>query len=225
MQTCPRCRSENLIEVRFCANCGFPLEGSGTLVERPSPTSSKKPVPPPMPERRETIVDRPIEPKGPERPPTHYEGSAFGQTAAGRPVPPEAVPGARPKATQFMQASAPPSEAPSPSVLRTDDRKIVGVLLTYSWRPAGQIFPVREGRNIIGRGTGCDICIPEDESLSEKHAHITYRKDFVIGDLVSMGGTYVNGEPIEEQFVRLQNYVEIRTGSTQWRFVALELPH
>jgi hypothetical protein len=100
-------------------------------------------------------------------------------------------------------------------------RKIVGVLVTYSWKPDGQIFPVREGRNLIGRGEECDIRIPDDPMLSQVNTHITFRRNFVVGDMVSMGGTDLDGEPIEEQFKPLANYARLRTGSTQWTFVVL----
>jgi hypothetical protein len=42
--------------------------------------------------------------------------------------------------------------------------------------------------------------------------------------MVSMSGTDLNGVPIEEQFVPLQNYARIRTGSTHWTFVAIQVP-
>ena len=105
---------------------------------------------------------------------------------------------------------------------RAPDRRVVGVLVTYTWKPEGQVFAVREGRNLIGRGAECEICVPEDNALSNVNTHITYRKSFVVGDMVSMSGTDVNGHPIEEQFVPLPNYSTIRTGSTQWTFIVID---
>jgi hypothetical protein len=99
---------------------------------------------------------------------------------------------------------------------------VVGVLVTYSWKPEGQVFPVREGRNLIGRGTECEICVPDDPTLSNVNSHITYRKNFVIGDMVSMSGTDLNGEPVEDKFVPLPNYSTLRTGSTHWTFIVIE---
>jgi len=104
-------------------------------------------------------------------------------------------------------------------------RKIVGVLVTYSWSDQGQIFPVCEGRNRIGSDPEeCDIVIPQDETLSAVNSHIIFRKNFTIGDEVSMGGTDVDGEPIETAFVPLRNYARIRTGSTHWTFIAVQPP-
>jgi Inner membrane component of T3SS, cytoplasmic domain len=99
--------------------------------------------------------------------------------------------------------------------------KIVGVLVTYSWNPKGQIYPLREGRNIIGRDKDCEISIPEDQTLSSRHSHITYIQNFVVGDLVSESGTDVDGLPVEQQALELKNYATIRVGSTQLTFIAL----
>lgn len=116
-----------------------------------------------------------------------------------------------------------PGVAPGSNVAapKPAGRPIVAVLVTYSWNPEGRMFPIREGRNLIGRGEECDIRIPEDTTLSSTNTHITFRRNFVVGDMVSMGGTDLNGEPVEEQFRSLGNYAQIRTGSTYWTFVIL----
>jgi hypothetical protein len=127
--------------------------------------------------------------------------------------------------TVFVPPSALAEEQaaePAPQQPRRPERRVVGVLVTYSWKPEGQVFAVREGRNLIGRGSECEICVPEDGALSNINSHITYRKSFIIGDMVSMSGTDLNGQPIEEQFVPLPNYASIRTGSTHWTFIAIQ---
>ena len=113
-----------------------------------------------------------------------------------------------------------------PQTLSVDpNRKIVGVLITYTWVDTGQIFPILEGRNLIGNDPDqCDICIPEDATLSAVNSFITFRRNFIIGDKVSMSGTDVDGEPVESQFILLKNYARIRTGSTHWTFVAMQPP-
>jgi hypothetical protein len=101
----------------------------------------------------------------------------------------------------------------------------VGVLITYSWHEQGQVFPVLEGRNLIGRDPSqSDICIPQDATLSAVNSFITYRGQFIIGDKVSMSGTDVDGKAIVTEFVPLRNYASIRTGSTHWTFVAIQPP-
>jgi hypothetical protein len=104
-------------------------------------------------------------------------------------------------------------------------RKIVGVLITYSWQEQGQIFPVLAGRNLIGRDPAqCDIAVPQDATLSSVNSSISYRRQFVIVDKDSMSGTYVDGEPVETEPVMLRNYARIRTGSTYWTFVSIQPP-
>lgn len=133
----------------------------------------------------------------------------------------------------FQPAATPAPAAPSPqpgsargrTVAVDPARKIVGVLITYSWQESGQVFPVLEGRNLIGKDPGqCDISVPQDATLSSVNTFITYRKHFVIGDRGSMNGTDVDGEPIEKEFVPLRNYAQIRTGSTYWTFVSIQQP-
>lgn len=101
-------------------------------------------------------------------------------------------------------------------------RRVIAVLVTYSWKPEGQVFPIREGRNLIGRGEECDVRLAEDSMMSVVNTHITFRQSFTLGDMVSMGGTYLNGEAVEEQFRSLANLSTIRAGSTQLLFVVVD---
>ena len=58
--------------------------------------------------------------------------------------------------------------------------------------------------------------------MSSVNSHITFRRSFMVGDMVSMGGTDLDDEPVEEQFRLMANYARIRTGSTQWFFVIVD---
>jgi hypothetical protein len=129
-------------------------------------------------------------------------------------------PGAAVRAGELHEdETGPRNQPPAPT------RKIVGILVTYSWTDAGQIFPILEGRNRIGRDPSqCDIAIPQDDTLSAINSHIVFRRNFTIGDEVSMCGTDVDGDPIETPFVPLRNYARIRTGSTLWTFISIEPP-
>jgi len=115
-----------------------------------------------------------------------------------------------------------------------DTRKIVGALVTYSWVPGGQLFPIREGRNYIGiggagtvsSGQGCDIQVPQDAKMSRVHALILCRsgKNEII-DQQSSNGTFLNGEMLfSNQSVHLDHNAEIKTGSTLWTFIKIESP-
>jgi hypothetical protein len=76
----------------------------------------------------------------------------------------------------------------------------------------------------VGRDADqCEIAIPEDPSLSARNTIISYRSSFRIADDDSMSGTYVDGEALELRESRpLHNYATIRTGSTDWLFIAFE---
>lgn len=62
---------------------------------------------------------------------------------------------------------------------------------------SSRVFEVRQGSNIIGRGTASDFRLP-DTGVSRQHAEITWDgQDAVLVDLHSTNGTIVNGEPID----------------------------
>jgi hypothetical protein len=235
MKVCPRCYDNNPINATECRQCGLALgamtantphlcpaglhvmdptwkvcvfcKTDGTVADSPSvrsdtayETTAARP--------RRTVVE--AEPR--------YLSGTLGETAASGGTTQSAPPAAR--RTRYDSGSSQPGTA-APS----GARRIVGVLITYTWQPEGQVFPVREGRNLIGRDPQqADIAVPQDDTLSAVNSHITFRKSFVIGDQVSMGGTDVNGEPVEQQFHPLPNYSRIRTGSTIWTFIAISPP-
>lgn len=205
MKTCSNCKTPNADNAKFCSVCRAPFGAFGTATcpngHTVDPTWTECPYckGQAMPARRQTVIETPA-------------------AAAAAPPPPPPVVGGQPQRRQTVFAP-PQGEAPSEPA-RVAPRKIVGVLITYTWRLDGQMFPVREGRNLIGRGGECDIQISEDPTLSTVNSHITFRKSFTLGDMVSMSGTDLNGVPIEEQFVALENGAKIRTGSTHWTFLA-----
>lgn len=189
--------------MRDCPNCGNPARDTskfcnscGFLLAAPSSN--------PRAERPPTIV-KPL-PAAPPPPP------------AVEPVEPPPTSANTRSHTVFAGTGYQGNDSGLPSAVR----RIVGMLVTYTWKPEGQMFALREGRNVIGReASECDIAIPQDSTLSAKNTFIVYRKNFIIADATSMSGTDVNGEPIEEQ-TRLSNYANIRTGSTDWIFVSVD---
>ena len=160
------------------------------------------------------------------------QNSTFVEGAAPRPLKPFTPQGSPQSGPQLKQARTATEYSPAPPSGQgqvsppplANARRVVGVLITYSWRPEGQIFPIREGRNLIGRDPDCEICILEDKALSGHNSHITFRQNFVVGDMVSMSGTDLNGVPIEEQSKNLPNYAKIRAGSTHFTFIMVKAP-
>ena len=115
-----------------------------------------------------------------------------------------------------------------------DTRRIVGALITYTWRPEGQLFPVREGKTFIGSGDvsseavhrSCDVQIPEDRRMSGEHALILCRQGaYEIIDQSSSNGTFLNGRMLRANAsTEIPNYGKIETGSTLWTFIQIEAP-
>jgi hypothetical protein len=208
MKSCPRCLNLSDDSAISCEHCGTVLDDS-VIARAEGGRGNRTP----------TVAEGDLRPR-PSAPPPQF-----------RPSPPSSFPasgaasGASPGRrgeTVYMPPAAAGSAAVANQARAVSQRKIVAILVTYSWKPEGQVFPVREGRNLIGRGEECDIRIPEDTMLSQVNSHITFRKNFVVGDMVSMGGTDLNGEAIEQQFVPMSNYAQIRTGSTHWSFVIID---
>lgn len=220
---CPQCKTENRDQANFCMRCNARLTSDTPVRYCPSgrhpmdpgwdtcpycAASGQAAAPPAPPGRGRTLVeDQPpaVPPPAPAQPPIRPPA----------PLPMGGEPGRRKTVFDSSVSAQPPQGADSGL------RRIVAVLVTYSWKPEGQIFPVREGRNYLGRDPECEICIPNDTQMTSRHATIIYRgRDFWIDDEKSMNGTVVDGENIEEK-QRLPDGAAIRTGATVWRFVQI----
>jgi hypothetical protein len=247
MKICPNpsCLTDNLDTAVFCKICATPLQQSagrtcpsGRHTMDPSWTEcmyckqqniDPAAASPGVPGRAPTVVEGQAPPARPVPPPR--------PVAADGPLPPRqpGVPLPPPRVQPQGQAVPPRNKTVfDPNAGRTEEqrgvapppvaraRKIVGVLISYSWVPEGKIFPVLEGRNLIGRDQECEVCIPEDKSMSGRNSHVTWRDgSFTMGDLVSMTGTSLNGKDIQESFHRMDNYATIRAGSTYFTFIAV----
>jgi len=218
-----------------CVKCKTPLaHRASTLTDDSYPPQRGETVSedyrPPVSSRRQTVAEgmppaipepfRPSEPSrspGPSRPaeggaPPRWSDSGSNDQAQRR---------------RTVYVGTPADEAVAPAA-RTPQgppvgavRKIIGVLITYSWKEEGQIFPVFQGRNYIGTDPNCEICVPNDATLSGINTSISYRLQFLISDKDSMSGTDLDGQPVFTDPVPLRNYASIRTGSTYWTFVVI----
>jgi len=108
-----------------------------------------------------------------------------------------------------------------PSLL-TARRYVVGWLVGVAGSVRGESYPIRIGRNILGRDRKSDIVLT-DEQASTHHADLVFRLDekrFILMDHNSTNGTYVNEEEIAPRR-DLQPRDEIRIGSQKFLFFPL----
>jgi len=82
----------------------------------------------------------------------------------------------------------------------------------------GQVFRLRQGRQIIGRRPECDIRLRE-RAVSGIHAEvIRMREDVTINDLASTNGTVVNGARIRNPVALTQGNL-LKMGNCVFKFV------
>ena len=101
-------------------------------------------------------------------------------------------------------------------------RYVVAWLVGLSGNTRGESYPVRMGRNVLGRDRRSDIVINDDQASSH-HADLVFRPEerrFILMDHNSTNGTYVNETEIEPRRDLLTRDV-IRVGSHKFLFVPL----
>jgi len=93
-------------------------------------------------------------------------------------------------------------------------------LAAISGKLKGTIFSIDEDNFVIGRETAADVCIA-DASVSRRHTKIEAKDDeFVITDLESLNGTFVNDLPVKSRV--LQHGDRLRIGDSQFVFLTGE---
>jgi Nif-specific regulatory protein len=84
----------------------------------------------------------------------------------------------------------------------------------------GAVFAINEESLVIGRETAANLCIA-DASVSRRHSRIDKQEnDFVIVDLDSLNGTFVNDVPVKSR--RLEHGDRVRIGDSQFLFLTHE---
>jgi len=84
----------------------------------------------------------------------------------------------------------------------------------------GAIFDLREEALIIGRETAATVCLA-DAAVSRRHSKIEKQNgDFVITDLESLNGTFVNNVPVRSRV--LEHGDRVRIGDSQFLFLTHE---
>lgn len=97
------------------------------------------------------------------------------------------------------------------------------LLVIYKGALAGMRWPLSREPITLGRAADCDIVLPERQ-ISRYHVRIEWNADgYVLRDLGSKNGTFVNGERVRGQLYRLRDGDEISLAATlQIGFVAGE---
>ncbi len=105
------------------------------------------------------------------------------------------------------------------------NRRLAGILVSYSANPAGDVYKIYGGVTIIGRDAGCDLSFPNDPNMSGRHLLIQYIDDkgvFRAGDQGSSNGTYINGEVfVYGEVIDIKTNDVIVLGSTKFIFLAI----
>lgn len=231
MVNCPKCQTQNPDEAKFCKKCrailgkveveknrcpnGHILDPSwGGICPHCKPNAGA----PPSPQRPRTVaeggspINRGAFPGGISDPPrrkTKVEGDG--------PVRPEVNPDKRPRGkTQIMHMD----DEGKP--VTADKRRLVGFLVSFSNRPEGFFFEIREGRHVIGSGADADIRISDDPMMSSQHAILLYRRGkFMFQDNLSTNGSFINGEEVNGN-VELYNYDMISMGNTEFCLIMVD---
>jgi hypothetical protein len=84
------------------------------------------------------------------------------------------------------------------------------MLIVYEGELEGQRWVIERSQVTLGRGSDCDVVLPERQ-ISRYHARIE-RDDggYVLHDLGSKNGTYVNGQEVGDRPYRLKDGDEIQ---------------
>lgn len=93
-------------------------------------------------------------------------------------------------------------------------------LTAIAGRLKGAVFSIEEFPVVIGRETAATLCLA-DASVSRRHTQIEKENDeFVILDLESLNGTFINDVPIKRR--TLQHGDRVRIGDSQFLFLLHE---
>src|SRR5215211_183393 len=90
-------------------------------------------------------------------------------------------------------------------------------LAAISGKLKGAIFALNEETLIVGRETAANLCVA-DPSVSRRHSRIEKKESgFVITDLESLNGTFVNDVPVRSRV--LEHGDRVRIGDSQFLFL------
>jgi signal transduction histidine kinase len=82
-------------------------------------------------------------------------------------------------------------------------------LVLFSEKEGDKVFPITQKVTTIGRAPDSEIHIP-DKKISSRHALIVQNgNEYILKDLNSKNGTYVNGQPVKERLLNFNDRINI----------------
>jgi Inner membrane component of T3SS, cytoplasmic domain len=98
---------------------------------------------------------------------------------------------------------------------------VVGWLVAMTGEQKGEDFRLHEGQNMIGATADCQITL-KDATVTSRHASVRYQDGkFLITDLDSTNGTYLNDRPDRIAREELKDNDTIRIGEIVLKFKCL----
>lgn len=211
MITCPQCGAQNIPGLAYCENCGSPLpaQSASTAPSTPSTPAAPAPTVTTQPDPSAIALPQPAMPvdqplAGPDLNVPSPAAAGANLVAADQAAPaapaaaPAAAPVPAPADASSSSAAAPP--APAPAAVGA------GATLTITF-PSGQVYTMQDDVVNIGRADVAQNWHPEldvipygggapDLGVSRHQARLE-RQDsgFVVVDMGSTNGTYLNGRP------------------------------
>ena len=195
-----------------------------------APVPARAAVPLPGPPAGAAIASHPLALAQPHALAQHQPHAVVQQPRALAPV---AEPRPVSMPTRSRGDSGAPAAVVAPPVERTvaaqridvgqqQKRYVVGWLVGLNGPSRGEAFPVRMGRNVIGRDRRSDIVINDDQASSH-HADLVFRPEerrFILMDHNSTNGTYVNELEIEPRRDLIEKDI-VRIGGHRFLFSPL----
>lgn len=98
---------------------------------------------------------------------------------------------------------------------------VVGWLVVIAGPQKGEDFRLRASKNTVGTGRDAEVTL-QDHTISQAHASINYKDGkFILTDLDSTNGTFVNDGTESISRVELHDGDVIRAGETTLKFKCL----
>lgn len=102
---------------------------------------------------------------------------------------------------------------------KEQEKQVVGWIVAINGPHRGTDFRLFSGKNVVGTAADCDVVIT-DPYLSARHCTVRYESgNFVVIDLDSRNGTYVNQKKISKE--DLIDNDTLRLGKSEFKFKSL----